>query len=578
VIVVTRDSKVLRRLRKKNQPTLENWRRVSGPAAEKMQKNVTVDMGWGRLFFGQTFASINKMASMLREEQPGQRDIVMYLRDPHVLLSSGPQEFFLDPSHTYRLYAHDYRPPPMQPRAFRVRRLVDISDAAEINRIYTCRHMVACDPHFLLRSAATKLHTYFVAELRSKKTILGTVTGVDHVEAFGDFENGSSLWCLAVDPHANVPGVGEALVRQLVEHSFARGRDYVDLSVMHDNAEAIALYEKLGFQRVPVFCVKTKNAFNEPLFTAPSTAEPLNPYAEIILNEARRRGIHVQIIDADNAVFVLSHGGTRVRCRESLTDMTTSISHLLCDDKRLSREAFVRAGLMVPPQIVASDIEGRVVVKPARGEQGAGVSVDIDNPLNLAKSVSAARRVYRDVLIERFVEGKDLRVIVINDEVVAAAVRMPPAVTGTGKHTVRQLIRKYSRRRSAATGGESKVPIDAETKRSIEEAGLTLDSVLPSGDVLVVRKTANLHTGGTIHDVTDELHPDLVEVCKKAAAALEIPVVGLDLIVRDPSESEYVLIEANERPGLANHEPQPTAERFIDMLFPQTIRDAEGLA
>jgi len=87
-----------------------------------------------------------------------------------------------------------------------------------------------------------------------------------------------------------------------------------------------------------------------------------------------------------------------------------------------------------------------------------------------------------------------------------------------------------------------------------------------------VRRTANLHTGGTIHDVTDHLHPAITDASVRAAKALDIPVVGLDLIVSSPRRPDYVIIEANERPGLANHEPQPTAQRFIDLLFPQTIR------
>ena len=96
--------------------------------------------------------------------------------------------------------------------------------------------------------------------------------------------------------------------------------------------------------------------------------------------------------------------------------------------------------------------------------------------------------------------------------------------------------------------------------------------MLPAGQKLRVRETANLHTGGTLHDVTDELSPALRDVAERAARALGIPVVGLDLIVPDPAGDEYVFIEANERPGLANHEPQPTAERFIDFLFPQTVQ------
>ncbi len=100
--------------------------------------------------------------------------------------------------------------------------------------------------------------------------------------------------------------------------------------------------------------------------------------------------------------------------------------------------------------------------------------------------------------------------------------------------------------------------------------GFELDDVPPVGSEIAVRATANLHTGGTIHDVTADLHPRLAQVAEQAARALGIPVTGLDLMVPDPGGEDYVIIEANERPGLANHEPQPTAERFVDFLFPQT--------
>ena len=89
-----------------------------------------------------------------------------------------------------------------------------------------------------------------------------------------------------------------------------------------------------------------------------------------------------------------------------------------------------------------------------------------------------------------------------------------------------------------------------------------------------MRKAANLHTGGTIHDVTDQVHPALAEAAVATARAIEIPVTGIDFMVRSPSEPDYAFIEANERPGLANHEPQPTAERFLDLLFPMTVPPA----
>ena len=136
--------------------------------------------------------------------------------------------------------------------------------------------------------------------------------------------------------------------------------------------------------------------------------------------------------------------------------------------------------------------------------------------------------------------------------------------------SVRALIDKQSRRRAAATGGESRIPLDAETERCIVAQGASLDTVLPADTRLQVRNTANLHTGGTIHDVTAELHPALREAAEKTARALDIPVTGLDFLVPAVDGPDYVIIEANERPGLANHEPQPTAERFIDLLFPRT--------
>jgi GNAT-family acetyltransferase (TIGR03103 family) len=256
-----------------------------------------------------------------------------------------------------------------------------------------------------------------------------------------------------------------------------------------------------------------------------------------------------------------------------------------CDDKEMTRETLEEVGLTFPAQRRAAVEEAadrefleehrRVVVKPARGEQGQGVFVDLKNWEEVASAIQAAGAFSDHVLLEQFVEGQDLRIVVINYEVVAAAIRRPAEITGTGRHTVAKLIESTSRRRAAATGGESTIPVDDETLRCITAAGLTLESVLPAGETLRVRRAANLHTGGTIHDVTAKLHPALAKAAVTAALALEIPVVGLDFIVRSPEEEEYFMIEANERPGLANHEPQPTAERFIDLLFPHTANQGK---
>jgi GNAT-family acetyltransferase (TIGR03103 family) len=218
---------------------------------------------------------------------------------------------------------------------------------------------------------------------------------------------------------------------------------------------------------------------------------------------------------------------------------------------------------------------GQVVVKPVRGEQGRGVTVGISDRETLERAIGQARDQCPDVLVETYAPGDDLRVIVIGGEVVAAALRKRPSIVGDGKSTARKLIEGLSRRRAAATGGESAIPLDAETERCLRDAGYGFDDVLAADEIVEVRKTANLHTGGTLHDVTAELHPAIAAASVEAARVLDIPVVGLDFIVEHPAKDAFIFIEANERPGLANHEPQPTAERFIDLLFPQTARRSE---
>ncbi|MCO5118368.1 MAG: N-acetylglutaminylglutamine synthetase [Burkholderiaceae bacterium] len=540
----------------------------------------TLDCGWGRLLFSQTFESAAELVEGLRDEAVDRRDIAFYVSDPHVLISLAPQELFLDPSHTYRLDLDRYRGRQHAHPGFFVRRLGAEADAEAVNRIYALHGMVPVAPEFFWSRRDSRALGVLVAEDSVSGEILGTVMGVDHVHAFGDPSLGSSLWCLAADPQSRHPGIGAALVRHLAEHYRARGCAYLDLSVMHDNEPAIALYERLGFRRVPVFAVKRKNSFNERLYTGAGPGDELNPYARIVIDEAMRRGIRVELIDAPGGMFRLSHGGRSVRCRESLSELTSAVAMSICDDKAAARRIVAGAGVQVPAQMPAGDARRerefleahrRVVVKPSRGEQGRGIAVGIETIDELRAAVDRARRVDERVLIEEMVEGEDLRLVVIDYRLVAAAIRRRPEVVGDGRLSLRRLIERQSRRRAAATDGESTIPIDAETTRTLGLAGLGLDDVVEEGRVVTVRGTANLHAGGTIHDVTDEVHPVLVGAAIRTARVIGMPVVGVDLMVRSPRQPGYAFIEANERPGLANHEPQPTAQRFIDLLFPQTV-------
>ena len=546
---------------------------------DAMTDDVVIDLGWGRLVFGQTFADPVTLDAVLRGEGPGRRDICMYAREPHVLVARSPHELFIDPSHTYRL-RFSGAGLSTSPTGITLRALESAADADAMNRVYVRCNMVPAPVDVIWNNhVSCDSLSYLVAVREHDDKVVGTVTGVDHERLFNDPERGSSLWSLAVDPEAGLPGVGEALTRALAEQFRTRGRAYVDLSVVHDNAAAIALYEKLGFRRVPVLGIKRKNAINEPLFTPgpPETVDDLNPYARIVADEAMRRGIQVQVLDAETGELRLTHGGRSVITRESLSEFTSAIAMSRCDDKRLTRRIAAEAGIVVPKGRLATFDShdhafvaeaGDVVVKPIRGEQGRGVTVGVNGPDELDAALARAREHCPEVLIEQRARGDDLRLVVIDGRVVAAALRMPAEVIGTGAHTVRDLIEAQSRRRSAATGGESRIPLDEVTEATVRGAGWSFDDVLPQDTRLKVRRTANLHQGGTIHDVTAEVHPELCRVAVAVAGAIGIPVTGVDLLVPDVTGDEYVFIEANERPGLANHEPQPTAAAFVDFLFP----------
>jgi GNAT-family acetyltransferase (TIGR03103 family) len=314
---------------------------------------------------------------------------------------------------------------------------------------------------------------------------------------------------------------------------------------------------------------------------APFGYERCNRYTRVIIDDARRRGIDVVVVDAERGELRLSLDGRTITTVESRSELTSESAFLACHDKVLTRSILERAGLRVAPGQVATfdesdhaflDRFADIVVKPAKGEQGWGITVGVTNTRDLEAALDAARQVCPEVLLEARCAGDDLRVLVIDDEVVAASVRRPPTVTGDGRSTVATLIRDLSERRSRATDGASTVPLDAMTEAVVRERGHTFDSVLDVGERLLVRRTANLHTGGTMHDVTDDLHPALADAARITARVLAIPVVGVDMIAPAVDGPEHTIIEANEQPGLANHEPRPTVERFVDLLFPATRR------
>jgi len=202
-----------------------SWQEPPEHMMASMKRDAMLDMGWGRVLFGQTFMTPEVLVEAMQGEREGRRDICLYARDPHVLVAQDPQALFVDPSYTYRLWLHNVRRTRRDPvRGVFVRGMSTPDDAEAMNRIYVRCGMVPAPVDTLMANQQQRQVTYLVAEDATNGDIVGTVTGIDHHMAFGDPEGGTSLWCLAVDPTTRIPGAGEALVRGLVDRFQTRGR------------------------------------------------------------------------------------------------------------------------------------------------------------------------------------------------------------------------------------------------------------------------------------------------------------------------------------------------------------------
>jgi cyanophycin synthetase len=267
----------------------------------------------------------------------------------------------------------------------------------------------------------------------------------------------------------------------------------------------------------------------------------------------------------------------------------------IAQDKDLTKRVLQNIGLAVPAGSVAAGIDDAlgiadgigypVILKPLDGNQGRGISPRIETPAALREAWEASSRLSRSVVVERHVAGTDHRVLVVSGKVVAVAERVPAHVTGDGSRTVRALIDEANtdpRRGDGHANVLTRLPADATTEAFLASGGRSLDSVPGRGERVLLRGTANLSTGGTSIDRTDEIHPDNVTACELAAGVVGLDIAGLDVLTPDISvpfhENGAVIIEVNAAPGIRMHlspaegKARNVAAAIVDMLYPAGAR------
>ena len=317
----------------------------------------------------------------------------------------------------------------------------------------------------------------------------------------------------------------------------------------------------------------------------------LGPSTGCIVEEAAKREIPYIRLNKQSLVQ-LGYGVNQKRIRATIASTTSNIAVDIAGDKEETKNLLGEAQIPVPGGTVIrtpEDLDDAIdkfgyplVIKPINGNHGKGNTTNIVNREQALKAFETARLYGRNVIIERFIDGFDYRILVINNKFICAALRTPAAITGDGIHSVQALIDETNKDKRRGYGHEkvlTQITIDQSTKQMLSEKGYSLESIPSEGEQVLLKLTANLSTGGTSADATDEVHPTNIFMCERISKIIGLDICGIDIIAKDLrtpiTENGGVVLEVNAAPGFRMHiEPSEglarnVAEPVIDMLFPK---------
>ena len=310
--------------------------------------------------------------------------------------------------------------------------------------------------------------------------------------------------------------------------------------------------------------------------------ERLGPSTGSIVEEAIKRRIpYVQ----------LGYGVNQKRIRATIASTTSSIAVEIACDKEETKNLLEAAEIPVPRGTIIYDEDDMkrvidkigypIVTKPVNGNHGKGATTNIRTWDDAVTALAAAKKYSRGVICEKFITGRDFRVLVIDYKFVAAALRTPAAVIGDGKSTIQELIDKVNADPRRGYGHEkvlTSIKVDDFTNDMLNKKGYTLETVITKDEELWLKPTANLSTGGTATDVTDYVHPSNVFMCERIAKIIGLNICGIDIMAEDLSrpitEIGGAVLEVNAAPGFRMHLdpteglPRNVAESVIEMLYP----------
>ena len=315
------------------------------------------------------------------------------------------------------------------------------------------------------------------------------------------------------------------------------------------------------------------------------------PSTMSIINEAKKRKIPVRGME-NGSLVMLGQGINQKLVRASMTSETSSWGVEMACDKEETKKILAGAYIPVPQGEVASTVEGLkeiieeigfpIVIKPIDGNHGRGITTNIQTMEMAVDAFHLAKKISDDVIIEKHIEGEDYRFLLINYKLVAVAKRTPAMVMGDGHSSIQQLIDQTNADPNRGDGHEkclTTIKIDKLTETILRDKHLKLEDVLPIGQILFLKDTANISTGGTSTDVTDMVHPENVFIAERIAKLMRLDICGIDVMAKDitlplTKDNNGSILEVNACPGFRMHlNPSKgiarnVAEPVVDMLFP----------
>lgn len=330
-------------------------------------------------------------------------------------------------------------------------------------------------------------------------------------------------------------------------------------------------------------CIQKLKEIRERVRLGPSTGS--------IVEEAVSRKIP-WIRLGSNSLVQLGYGVNQQRFQATITGNTSSIAVDIACNKELTKRMLHDAAIPVPMGDLIVDEEQLknvikkigypIVIKPLDGNHGKGSSINVNDWVSSVTGLEHAQKYSKKVIVEKYITGYDFRVLVINNKMVAAARRVPAHVVGDGESNLEKLIERENQDTRRGYGHENvltEITVDKDTLELLEKLQYTLETVPQRGEVVYLKSTANLSTGGTSIDVTDMVHPENITMAERISKIIGLDVCGIDIMAENLTqplkESGGAIIEVNAAPGFRMHLapseglPRNVAAPVVDMLYPQ---------